>query len=54
LGAPVYSKPAEWRGLKVPEALLSGNHAEIAEWRTQAMLERTRQRRPELLQEEPH
>lgn len=53
LGAPVYSKPAEWRGLKVPEALLSGNHAEIAEWRTQAMLERTRQRRPELLQEEP-
>jgi len=54
LGAPVYSKPAEWRGRAVPEALLSGNHARIAEWRYETMLERTRQRRPELLQKDPH
>lgn len=37
---PTFTKPAEWRGLKVPEVLLSGNHAEIAKWRAQASKER--------------
>jgi tRNA (guanine37-N1)-methyltransferase len=49
LEAPQYTKPAEYRGLKVPETLLSGNHAKIAEWRTQQALERTRENRPDLL-----
>ncbi|MEV7396862.1 tRNA (guanosine(37)-N1)-methyltransferase TrmD [Aeromicrobium sp. NPDC092404] len=46
---PVYTKPASWRGLEVPEILLSGNHAAIAAWRREQALERTRQRRPDLL-----
>jgi tRNA (guanine37-N1)-methyltransferase len=46
---PSYTKPANWRGLEVPEVLLSGNHAEIAKWRKAQSLERTRQVRPELL-----
>ena len=46
---PVYTKPARWRGLDVPEILLSGNHAAIAAWRREQALERTRQRRPDLL-----
>ncbi len=46
---PVYTKPASWRGLDVPEILLSGNHAAIAAWRREQALERTRQRRPDLL-----
>ncbi|WP_159538514.1 tRNA (guanosine(37)-N1)-methyltransferase TrmD [Aeromicrobium sp. 9AM] len=46
---PVYTKPANWRGLDVPEILLSGNHAAIAAWRREQALERTRQRRPDLL-----
>jgi tRNA (guanine37-N1)-methyltransferase len=46
---PSYTKPASWRGLEVPEALLSGNHAEIAKWRKAKALERTQQVRPELL-----
>ncbi len=49
LEAPQYTKPAEYRGLKVPETLLSGNHAKIAEWRTQQSLARTRENRPDLL-----
>lgn len=49
LEAPQYTKPAEYRGLKVPETLLSGNHAKIAEWRAQQALERTRENRPDLL-----
>lgn len=44
-----YTRPAEFRGMKVPEVLLSGNHKEIAKWREQNALERTRQRRPDLL-----
>ena len=48
---PIYTKPAEWRGLTVPEVLLSGHHAKIAEWRREQSLERTRQRRPDLLDE---
>lgn len=46
---PVYTKPASWRGREVPPVLLSGNHAAIAAWRREQALERTRQRRPELL-----
>lgn len=46
---PSYTKPANWRGMQVPEVLLSGNHAEIAKWRKGKALERTEQVRPELL-----
>jgi tRNA (guanine37-N1)-methyltransferase len=50
---PHYTRPAEFRGLSVPEELLSGNHARVAAWRKAQSLQRTRQRRPELLGEEP-
>jgi tRNA (guanine37-N1)-methyltransferase len=46
---PSYTKPANWRGLEVPEVLLSGNHAEIAKWRITQAIERTKKVRPELL-----
>ena len=46
---PSYTKPQSWRGLEVPEVLLSGHHAEIDAWRKQRSLERTRQNRPDLL-----
>ena len=46
---PQYTKPREYRGLKVPEVLLNGNHKEINEFRYQQKLERTRLRRPDLL-----
>jgi len=46
---PQYTRPAEFRGLKVPEILLSGNHAEIARWRAEQSRQRTSQRRPDLL-----
>lgn len=46
---PQYTKPREYRGLAVPEVLLNGNHKEIREFRKQQMLERTKQRRPDLL-----
>lgn len=46
---PIYTKPQEWRGRQVPEVLLSGNHAKIAEWRREQSLERTRRIRPDLL-----
>jgi tRNA (guanine37-N1)-methyltransferase len=46
---PQYTRPAEFRGLKVPEVLLSGNHAEIAKWRAECSQRRTRDRRPDLL-----
>ena len=49
LEAPQYTKPAEYRGLKVPDMLLSGNHAKIAAWREQQALERTRANRPDLI-----
>ncbi len=45
---PQYTRPAEFRGWKVPEVLLSGNHAEIAKWRRQQALKRTMERRPDL------
>lgn len=46
---PQYTRPAEFRGMKVPEVLLSGNHAEIARWRNEQARLRTRERRPDLL-----
>jgi tRNA (guanine37-N1)-methyltransferase len=49
LEAPQYTRPAEFRGWKVPQVLLSGNHAEIAKWRKEQALKRTRENRPDLL-----
>ncbi len=46
---PHYTRPAEFRGMKVPEVLLSGNHAEIAKWRAEQAKLRTQARRPDLL-----
>ena len=46
---PQYTRPAEFRGMKVPEVLLSGNHAEIARWRAEQAHLRTKERRPDLL-----
>ena len=50
LDYPQYTRPPEYRGLKVPDVLLSGNHAEIEQWRRQQSLERTRERRGDLLE----
>jgi tRNA (guanine37-N1)-methyltransferase len=50
LEAPQYTRPAEFRGWKVPDVLLSGNHAEIAKWRKEQALKRTRANRPDLLE----
>jgi tRNA (guanine37-N1)-methyltransferase len=44
-----YTRPAEYRGLKVPDALVSGHHAEIEKWRRRSSLERTRRHRPDLI-----
>jgi tRNA (guanine37-N1)-methyltransferase len=49
LEAPQYTRPADFRGWKVPEILLSGNHAEIAKWRKEQATKRTRENRPDLL-----
>jgi len=49
LDGPWYTRPPEYRGLRVPEVLLSGHHARIAEWRKQQARARTRERRPDLL-----
>jgi tRNA (guanine37-N1)-methyltransferase len=49
LEAPQYTRPADFRGWKVPEILLSGNHAEIAKWRKEQALKRTNENRPDLL-----
>jgi tRNA (guanine37-N1)-methyltransferase len=49
LEAPQYTRPAEFRSWKVPDVLLSGNHAQIAKWRKQQALKRTKQNRPDLL-----
>jgi tRNA (guanine37-N1)-methyltransferase len=51
LGSPQYTKPAEFRGLKVPDVLLSGNHSEIAKWRESQRSERTRIRRHDMLEQ---
>ncbi|MEH1905385.1 MAG: tRNA (guanosine(37)-N1)-methyltransferase TrmD [Nostoc sp.] len=49
LDYPQYTRPANFRGLKVPDVLLSGNHAAIAQWRYEQQIQRTRDRRPDLL-----
>jgi tRNA (guanine37-N1)-methyltransferase len=49
LSAPVYTRPADFRGLKVPPVLLSGDFKKIDEWRMEQALERTKARRPDLL-----
>jgi tRNA (guanine37-N1)-methyltransferase len=51
LDHPHYTRPAEYKGWKVPEILLGGNHAAIEKWRHETALEATRQRRPDLLDE---
>ncbi|MBX3101171.1 MAG: tRNA (guanosine(37)-N1)-methyltransferase TrmD [Bacteroidetes bacterium] len=48
LDAPVYTRPAEWEGMQVPEALLGGHHARILQWREEQSREKTRTRRPDL------
>lgn len=50
LDAPVYTRPADWRGHKVPDVLLSGHEAKVNEWRHEQALERTKSRRPDLLE----
>ena len=49
LAPPVYTRPVEFRGWKVPEVLMSGNHAKIDQWRQEEALKRTELRRPDLL-----
>jgi tRNA (guanine37-N1)-methyltransferase len=49
LAPPVYTRPAEFDGMKVPDVLLSGHEANIEQWRLEQSIERTRQRRPDLL-----
>ena len=50
LGFPQYTRPADFRGMCVPEVLLSGDHAAIAKWRREQQIDKTRQLRPDLLQ----
>ena len=51
LDHPQYTRPPEFRGMKVPEVLLSGNHAEIERWRKEAAIAKTRRKRPDLLKD---
>ncbi|WP_430400505.1 tRNA (guanosine(37)-N1)-methyltransferase TrmD [Flavobacterium sp.] len=51
LSPPIYTRPAEYKGMKVPDILLSGNFSKIEEWREQKALEHTQIRRPDLLKE---
>lgn len=51
LDHPHYTRPPEFRGMRVPDVLLSGNHAEIERWRREAAIEKTRRMRPDLLEE---
>lgn len=50
LDFPNYTRPPEFRGMRVPEVLLSGHHAEVARWRRDAALEKTRRNRPDMLE----
>lgn len=54
LSAPIYTRPADYKGWKVPEILLSGNEAKIKNWEMEQALERTRRLRPDLLEDTPH
>lgn len=51
LDCPHYTRPREWMGMEVPEVLVSGDHARVAAWRREQMLQRTRERRPDLLED---
>jgi tRNA (guanine37-N1)-methyltransferase len=51
LEAPAYTKPAEFRGLRVPDVLLSGNHQKIAQWQREQAMRRTAENRPDLLKD---
>lgn len=51
LDCPHYTRPREWRGREVPEVLLSGDHQAVEEWRMKEMLERTKSKRPDLIDE---
>ncbi|GAB3006534.1 tRNA (guanosine(37)-N1)-methyltransferase TrmD [Niabella terrae] len=51
LAPPVYTRPVDWKGMKVPDVLMSGDHQKIEDWRYEQALERTRQRRPDLLKD---
>ena len=53
LDCPHYTRPEEYNGVKVPEILLSGNHAKIKQWRLKMSLKRTRDLRPDLLAARP-
>ena len=52
LDAPWYTRPREFEGMVVPETLLNGDHEKIAQWRADQALERTRTRRPDLLEDQ--
>jgi tRNA (guanine37-N1)-methyltransferase len=54
LEGPSYTRPPSWRGLDVPEVLLSGDHARVESWRQQASEQRTRERRPDLWHRDRH
>jgi tRNA (guanine37-N1)-methyltransferase len=49
LDCPHYTRPPEFRGMRVPEVLLNGNHAEIARWRNEQALKKTERNRPDLI-----
>ncbi|QRM87690.1 tRNA (guanosine(37)-N1)-methyltransferase TrmD [Lacinutrix sp. WUR7] len=51
LAPPIYTKPREYKGLEVPELLFSGNHAKIEKWREEQAYQRTKDRRPDLLED---
>lgn len=51
LDCPHYTRPRVWEGMEVPEVLVSGDHQKVADWRMEQMIERTRARRPDLLEE---
>lgn len=53
LDCPHYTRPEEYKGMKVPEVLMSGNHAKIRQWRLKTSLQRTRDQRPDLLAARP-
>jgi len=53
LDHPHYTRPREWAGLEVPDVLMSGDHAEIERWRARQARQRTAERRPDLLKDEP-
>jgi tRNA (guanine-N1)-methyltransferase len=51
LAPPVYTRPVEWNGMKVPDVLMSGDHKKIEDWRYEQALQRTKERRPDLLRD---